>query len=458
MEEKLLGAMENKSTYSQKMRKSSNEGYVLVFINPQYTGKELSNLLNEEIPPEKIRHTFTKLFHNTFRNTEIVIKATDSLPTAEELLSNPASKFLFKDLATKAIGTVLEVLQSGLGLEIRAHVSADKDQIFVKVKATEDGLKVQADIIDYKLQFTADAAGLGNCTDLKDFQEVLPYAPFEKNTGKIPAPGFHKTVSNSENLYQRFNYQGAPTENGETLFRPVDKIRLIRSMILSSVNLTRLTKKKILCSEFALPNEYDLFQLQQSWANFRLFYKFQPFHLIRNYFGEEITLYFSWLEFYLKWLFTPAIIGGILATTYYVLREMNHAKEYSGACLILFSFLIAISSSFIDQIWIRTEKTLAWKWGVTDYERSEEQRAYFRGKSIKDEVSGKIKKVSHRTKFELFARILGYIVMILFMVAVVSITYAITVFRNTSDFAWREQAAGAINVVGIKTLNFVFFI
>jgi hypothetical protein len=59
----------------------------------------------------------------------------------------------------------------------------------------------------------------------------------------------------------------------------------------------------------------DRQKLYYAWGKFSQFYKEQPLHLIRNYFGEKTAMYFSWLGFYTAFLFPVAVVG-IVATVY----------------------------------------------------------------------------------------------------------------------------------------------
>ncbi|CAF0838974.1 unnamed protein product [Rotaria sp. Silwood1] len=49
--------------------------------------------------------------------------------------------------------------------------------------------------------------------------------------------------------------------------------------------------------------------LYDTWARYRFFYKYQPLDLIREYFGEKISLYFAWLGLYTTWLLPTSLIG-----------------------------------------------------------------------------------------------------------------------------------------------------
>ena len=39
-----------------------------------------------------------------------------------------------------------------------------------------------------------------------------------------------------------------------------------------------------------------------------------------------------------------------------------------------------MGSTLFDEIWIRRQNLLAWRWGMNDYEHSEEQRPDFKGR------------------------------------------------------------------------------
>ena len=62
----------------------------------------------------------------------------------------------------------------------------------------------------------------------------------------------------------------------------------------------------------------DRQRLQADWATPRCLFKYQPINAIKNYFGEEVALYFSWLGFYTSFL-SPAAVVGILCFIYGVI-------------------------------------------------------------------------------------------------------------------------------------------
>ena len=49
--------------------------------------------------------------------------------------------------------------------------------------------------------------------------------------------------------------------------------------------------------------------LHEHWAKFKNTFKFQPFNLINDYFGERIELYFTWVGAFITTLWIPSFIG-----------------------------------------------------------------------------------------------------------------------------------------------------
>ncbi len=45
------------------------------------------------------------------------------------------------------------------------------------------------------------------------------------------------------------------------------------------------------------------------WARPKNWFIYQPIHIVRQYFGEKLAFYFSWLGFYTTWLVLPSVVG-----------------------------------------------------------------------------------------------------------------------------------------------------
>ena len=69
-------------------------------------------------------------------------------------------------------------------------------------------------------------------------------------------------------------------------------------------------------------------KLNQEWANWRKFYKFQPTDAIMKYFGVKIGFYFAWLGFYTAMLVIPSIMG--ILSFFYGLVRMYSVHGHSN--------------------------------------------------------------------------------------------------------------------------------
>ena len=63
---------------------------------------------------------------------------------------------------------------------------------------------------------------------------------------------------------------------------------------------------------FALHDYEKLYEVSTQWLPLAVMPWNQPFDLMREYFGEKISLYFVFMGHYTYWLIAPAFIGFVL--------------------------------------------------------------------------------------------------------------------------------------------------
>ena len=86
-----------------------------------------------------------------------------------------------------------------------------------------------------------------------------------------------------------------------------------------------------------------------------VFWSKQPFHEIREYYGETITLYYAWMDHYITWLKPAAVVGFICWIPY--VAGLTEAVYLYGI------FIVCWSALFLEY-WKRREGDLAFMWDV----------------------------------------------------------------------------------------------
>lgn len=96
-----------------------------------------------------------------------------------------------------------------------------------------------------------------------------------------------------------------------------------------------------------------------------------PIDEIRNYFGEKIAFYFAWLAHFTNWLVLPGIVGACLAL-FLVSRKVEEVnRSIVGP---IFGILLMVYMTVYLEFWKRRSATLAFRWGVIDYDKREPDR------------------------------------------------------------------------------------
>jgi hypothetical protein len=106
---------------------------------------------------------------------------------------------------------------------------------------------------------------------------------------------------------------------------------------------------------------------------------YQPIHLIRQYHGEHVALYFAWLGLYTRWLVTPMLLGICTMFGYLVWDQDNNRFA------VVYSVFLSLWSTMFLGAWERTNNELKFQWGSEGFEDTEKPRPQFRGRFIRSD-------------------------------------------------------------------------
>ncbi|XP_040894860.1 anoctamin-1-like isoform X3 [Toxotes jaculatrix] len=216
--------------------------------------------------------------------------------------------------------------------------------------------------------------------------------------------------------------------------------------------------------ESAEPNDRKL--LYEEWANYSVFYKYQPIGLVRKYFGEKIGLYFAWLGLYTQMLIPASVVGVIVflygcATVDDNIPSMEICQprnnitmcplcdrvcsywKLSTACgtarashlfdnpaTVFFSIFMALWAAMFMEHWKRRQMRLNYEWDLTGFEDEEEAlkdhpRAEYEFRVMQKSLS-KDQKSQHKVeKLTYQDRLPAYMTNLVMMLLMIGVTFAI---------------------------------
>ncbi|XP_058452350.1 anoctamin-10 isoform X2 [Malaya genurostris] len=162
---------------------------------------------------------------------------------------------------------------------------------------------------------------------------------------------------------------------------------------------------------YSLHEKSKLRKLQHMWIKPT---KPQPIDEIRDYFGESVAMYFSFVGFYTYALIVPTVLG---------LLQMALSEETETVPFFCV-FYVAWMKVFLE-LWKRKSSSHAYRWGTITMTNLDEPRVGYHGKLGKDPITGKLTR--HYPKWKTYVQM--YFVTAPIILLCMSIAAFVTIFQ-----------------------------
>lgn len=198
--------------------------------------------------------------------------------------------------------------------------SVDFDELFLCVKLPPNTARNHADAEHYPLFISSenmvkswDDGGMNIRYD-PDMMNSCPTCFKETATGRAANPALNGgTVGFEKNMEPLLaTYAEEAGTGNSSILRKVDRIRLLYDRVTDIINVQDMIRLNLMKDMYPLHTKEYLMQLKEQWARVDFaWHSQQPLHLIHDYFGENITLYFLAVEVLLRYLLPMCLLAVI---------------------------------------------------------------------------------------------------------------------------------------------------
>ena len=262
-----------------------------------------------------------------------------------------------------------------------------------------------------------------------------PHFPYENS--KKSKFQFYKKNDDYHNCSKDFSddfNENCDHEN-ISLFRNIEKLRIINKSLEFFIRFTVLQKNNILYKIIYKRNFVSYEKKIEKISifkdlSFSLIKKKSLLNLIntiRNFFGENYSFYFLWVEEFCNWMIFPSLIGIIIKIIIFPSENIETIKKvkfnYYDFSLILFCIGISLWATLFMKSWKKKEKLYKYFWGMENYEKNENISENFKPNMNFPFIFGeKIKTVTFLHK--LIIKIISYgILTIMVYIRLISVHY-----------------------------------
>jgi len=147
----------------------------------------------------------------------------------------------------------------------------------------------------------------------KKVELTLPYSRGRKNLFREDADGLSFFTPSVRSRIVEFILRRGFTLKGEDSTDGGETENEFQELLVEEIDdfygLDRLLSEKIFEAAFPLHEEDKRQDLLKCWGNLRKWREIQPLDAIRDYYGEKVALYFTWMGYYNTMLLFPTVAG-----------------------------------------------------------------------------------------------------------------------------------------------------
>jgi len=360
-------------------------------------------------------------------------------------------------------------------LHVMAFKSVQEDEIYVLIGADEARLRKEAERTEKVLELDPDQAisygrkigvKLAKRTDnpnmdgpsvtRDDWRYIFGKYEWYDNPA-LEEKGRASLTDPRANIYAKFNLGEI---HNDTYFSIINRLKLTNTIIeaeelLGGANLsTRVGRDHSpLIAFFPLHDDKLRVAIEAKWKKWNSLWN-QPLRDIREYYGEQIGIYFAFLSFYTKWLAVPALSGLII----FIWQMAKGTVDVAGTPIM--AVIVVVWATTMLEAWKRREAELSAEWGMGDFLEKETARPEFEGEWTLSPATGKLEEEFpfwQKIKRMVASQTVVWMLIGVVIAAVVGIFAFKSLLQHSNpDSTANAVYVGIVNAVQIQILNVIY--
>ena len=259
-------------------------------------------------------------------------------------------------------------------------------------------------------------------------------------------------------------------------FRNIDKLRFIHRVLNQIIKFSELKKIDIFelmlfkRNNTAYKDKIKELEIKEIYNPFNYKLCDKTINTIRNYYGESVSYYFLWLDFYCRCLLFPSILGAFIFISYYLWNRIplislfsnTVQMDYYDFLLVLNCVLLTLWLTLFIKTWTQKEKIYNYIWGINEGQKETKINEEFVPNSKEKLIFGYYVPTD-KEPYHTFKKLISYIVLLGMIILVIIFIYSLFRLkaRLINGNLWHDYKISVfiacVNGIQIKVMNYIYY-